>query len=179
MFWSVVHLDPVEQIFLDPVTAHVGILLVDARDGLNDIEPFAIGPDELAFSGVELHVLHHITEGIGELSKLLALRRMPPCQEVVEEGIAGKDIVLPLLRMLVAPFAHEISIAFAVTRQDPCNLPAASQDAQARRSCAPAWLTDYESVIPSKESRTNTIMDRDHVGSRTAAVAVGLVVERN
>lgn len=32
---------------------------------------------------------------------------MPPCQEVVEKGIAGKDIVLPLLRMLVAPFAHE------------------------------------------------------------------------
>jgi hypothetical protein len=40
---------------------------------------------------------------------------MPPCQEVVEEGIAGEDIVLELLRMLVAPFAHEnfhrISIA--------------------------------------------------------------------
>jgi hypothetical protein len=106
---------------------------------------------------------------------------------------------LPLLRMLVAPFAHEISIAFAVTRQHPCRLatrqpalvipegavkarkraPAASQDAQAWRSCAPAWLTDYESLIPSKESRTNATMDRDHVGSRTAAVAVGLVVERN
>jgi hypothetical protein len=86
---------------------------------------------------------------------------------------------LPLLRMLVVPFAHEISIAFAATRPAPCNLPAASQEAQARRSCAPAWLTDYESLILSKESRTNTIMDRDHVGSRTAAVAVGLVVERN
>src|SRR6201984_544586 len=115
MFWSVVHLDPVEQIFLDPVTAHVGISLVNARDGLNDIEPAAIGPEELACPGVELHVLHHIAEGVGELSKLLALRRMPPCQEIVEEKIAGKDIVLQLLRMLVAPFAHEISIAFAVT----------------------------------------------------------------
>jgi hypothetical protein len=82
---------------------------------LNDIEPFGIGPDELAFPGVELHVLHHIAEGVGELSKLLALRRMAPCQEIVEEKIAGKDIVLQLLRMLVAPFAHEISIAFAVT----------------------------------------------------------------
>jgi hypothetical protein len=40
---------------------------------------------------------------------------MPPCQEIVEEKIAGKDIVLQLLRMLAAPFAHEISIAFAVT----------------------------------------------------------------
>jgi hypothetical protein len=107
VFRSVVHLDPVEQIFLDPVTAHVGISLVDARDGLNDIEPFAIGPDELAFPGVELHVLHHLAEGVGALGKLLALRRMPPCQEVVEKGIAGKDIVLPLLRKLVAPFAHE------------------------------------------------------------------------
>ena len=54
---------------------------------------------------------------------------MPPCQEIVEEKIAGKDIVLQLLRILVAPFAHEISIAFAVTSSTR-NLPAASQDAQ-------------------------------------------------
>jgi hypothetical protein len=59
--------------------------------------------------------LHHLAEGVGALGKLLALRRMPPCQEIVEEKIAGKDIVLQLLQMLVAPFAHEISIAFAVT----------------------------------------------------------------
>jgi hypothetical protein len=130
---------------------------------------------------------------------------MPPCQEVVEKGIAGKDIVLPLLRMLVAPFAHEnfhrlapsrgsTRVALATwqlalvnpegavkARRPPVagNLPAASQDAQACRSCAPAWLTDYESLIPNKESRTNATMDRDDVGARTAVVAVGLVVERN
>src|SRR5580704_10537783 len=90
VFRSVVHLDPIEQIFLDPVTAHVGILLVDARDGLNDIEPFGIGPDELAFPGVELHVLHHIAEGVGELSKLLALRRMPPSRRSSKKRLPAK-----------------------------------------------------------------------------------------
>jgi hypothetical protein len=113
---------------------------------------------------------------------------------------------LPLLPMLVAPFAHEnfhrlapsrgsTRVALA-TRQlalvNPegavkarkrapaaSNLPAASQDAQACRSCARAWLTDYESLIPNKEPRTNATMDRDDVGARTAVVAVGLVVERN
>jgi hypothetical protein len=52
---------------------------------------------------------------------------MPPCQQVVEEGIAGKDavlIVLQLSGMLVAPFAHEIFPRqnfprLAVTRQHP------------------------------------------------------------
>jgi hypothetical protein len=97
---------------------------------------------------------------------------------------------LPLLRMLVAPFAHENFHRLAPSRGSTrvkarkrapaaSNLPAASQDAQACRSCAPAWLTDYESLIPNKESRTNATMDRDDVGARTAVVAVGLVVERN
>ena len=117
MFWSVVHFDPVDQIFLDPVTAPIGILRLDAGDGLIEIEPFAIGPDELAFSGVELHVLDHIAQNVGESGKLLALRRMPPGQEVIEEGIGGKDVVLQRLRMLVVPFAHEnFSSPCAVTR---------------------------------------------------------------
>jgi hypothetical protein len=117
------------------------MLLLDARDGLNEIEPFAIGPDELALPGVELHVLHHIAEGIGARGKLLAFRRIPPRQEVVEEGIAGKDIVLPdivlpLLRLLVAPFAQsfghqnfrapEFSLPCAVTRQHRGITPVAS-----------------------------------------------------
>src|ERR1700733_8624441 len=72
VLWSVIHVDPVDQIFLDPVTAEVGILRLDARDGLIDVEPFTIGPDELAFPGVELHVLHDIAEGVRELVKLLA-----------------------------------------------------------------------------------------------------------
>src|ERR1700719_2738272 len=55
VFWRVVHLDPVDQIFLDPVVAPVGILLVDARDGLIEIEPFAIGPDKKTLPGVELN----------------------------------------------------------------------------------------------------------------------------
>jgi hypothetical protein len=64
VFWRVVHLDPVDQIFLDPVVAAVGILLVDARDGLIEIEPFAIGPDKKTLPGVELHLLHHIAEDV-------------------------------------------------------------------------------------------------------------------
>src|SRR5712671_4449695 len=144
---------------------------------------------------------------------------MPPCQQVVEEGIAGKDAVLIVLQCrgcwlrrlpmrfslarisLASPSRGSTRIAslrdsrrsstLRVTSRHAGarrprvidNLPAASQDtpqdAQACRSCAPAWLTDYESLIPSKESRTNPTMDRDHVGARTAVVALGLVVERN
>src|ERR1700733_12736693 len=116
VLWSVIHVDPVDQIFLDPVTAEVGILRLDARDGLIEVEPFTIGPDELAFPGVELHVLHDIAEGVRELAKLLALRRMPPCQEVVKEGIADKDVVLQLVRMVVVPLPMRV-FHCVVTRQ--------------------------------------------------------------
>src|ERR1700730_7576972 len=64
VFWRVVHLDPVDQIFLDPVVAPVGILLVDARGGLIEIERFAIGPDKKTLPGVELNLLHHIAEDV-------------------------------------------------------------------------------------------------------------------
>ena len=38
VFWSVVHVDPVDQVFLDPVTAESGILLLDVSNGLIEIE---------------------------------------------------------------------------------------------------------------------------------------------
>lgn len=65
VFWSVVHVNPVDQVFLDPVTAEVGILLVDVLNGLIEVEPLSVRPDKFALPGVQLHVLHQIAEGVG------------------------------------------------------------------------------------------------------------------
>jgi hypothetical protein len=64
-FWSIVHVDRVAQVFLNPVTAEVGILLLDVLNGLIEIEQLPIRPDKFALLGVELHLLHQITESIG------------------------------------------------------------------------------------------------------------------
>jgi hypothetical protein len=58
MFRGVVHVDPVDQVFLDPVTTEVGVLFVGARNGLIEIESLSIRPDESALRGIEVHVLH-------------------------------------------------------------------------------------------------------------------------
>jgi len=87
MFRGVVHVDPVDQVFLDPVTTEVGILLVDVRNGLIEIESLSIRPDKPALRGIEMHVLHEITERVGELGKLLAFGRMPRGAE----ALAGCD----------------------------------------------------------------------------------------
>ena len=55
---------PFQNISNWPHPAPVGILLVDARDGLIEIERFAIGPDKKTLPGVELNLLHHIAEDV-------------------------------------------------------------------------------------------------------------------
>jgi hypothetical protein len=56
--------------------------------------------------GVELHLLHQITERVREFGKLLALGRMSPFDEVVEEGIIRENTVFQVVRILFAPVAH-------------------------------------------------------------------------
>jgi hypothetical protein len=60
--------------------------------------------------GIELHVLHEITERVGELGKLLAFGRMPPLEEILEEGIVREDTVCQIVRVLFAPTAHEVDL---------------------------------------------------------------------
>jgi hypothetical protein len=117
MFRGVVHFEPVDQVFLDPVAPEVGMFLLDVCDGLIEIESLSIGPDEAALPGVELYVLHEITERIGELGKLLPFGRMPPLEEIIEEGIIREDTVSPVIRILFAPIAHEL---FSL-RSEPSN----------------------------------------------------------
>ena len=83
---GVVHVDPVDQAFLDRVTAKVGISLLDVRDGLIEIESRSIRPDKSALRGIELHALHEITERVGQLGELLAFGRIPPLEKILEEG---------------------------------------------------------------------------------------------
>src|SRR4030081_2714335 len=64
MFRGVVHVDPVDQVFLDAVTTEIGILLLDVRNGLIEIESRSIRPDKPALRGIEMHVLHQITERV-------------------------------------------------------------------------------------------------------------------
>jgi hypothetical protein len=110
VFWGVVHVDPIDQVFLDPVSAEVGVLLLDVRNRLLEIEPLSVGPNKFALLGVELHVLHQITERVRELGKLLALRRMSPFEEVVEEGIVRENTVFQVVRTLFAPVAHGVDL---------------------------------------------------------------------
>jgi hypothetical protein len=65
VFWSVVHVDPVDQVFLDPVTTEARILLLNVLNRLIEVERLSVRPDKFALLGVELHVLHQITEGVG------------------------------------------------------------------------------------------------------------------
>ena len=102
MFRGVVHVDPVDQVFLDPVTTEIGILLLDVRNGLIEIESRSIRPDKPALRGIEMHVLHEITERVGELGKLLAFGRMPPLEKILEEGIVLEDTVRQIVRVLLA-----------------------------------------------------------------------------
>jgi hypothetical protein len=110
MFRRIIHVDPVDQVFLDPVRTEVGILLLDVRNGLIEIEPRSVRPDEPALCDIELHVLHEIAERVGELGKLLAFGRIPPLEEIIEEGIVREDTVSRIVRVLFAPTAHEVDL---------------------------------------------------------------------
>jgi hypothetical protein len=96
----------------------VGILLLDVRDGLIEIEQFSIRPDEPALRGIEVHVRHEVTEHVGELGILLAFGRIPPLQEIIEEGIVREDTVCRIVRVLFAPTAHEVDL---LKRSEPPN----------------------------------------------------------
>jgi hypothetical protein len=93
-------------------------LLLDVRDGLIEIESRSIRPDESALRGIEVHVRHEITEHVGELGKLLAFGRIPPLQEILEEGIVREDTVCRIVRVLFAPTAHEVDL---LKRSEPPN----------------------------------------------------------
>jgi hypothetical protein len=110
MFRGVVHVDPVDQVFLDPVTAKVGILLLDVGDGLIEIESRSIRPDKPTLRGIEMHALHEITERVGQLGELLAFRRIPPLEKILEEGIVCEDTFFQIVRVLFAPTTHEIDL---------------------------------------------------------------------
>jgi hypothetical protein len=118
MFRGVVHVDPVDQVFLDPVTTEVGILLLDVRDGLIEIESRSIRPDKPALRGIEMHALHEITERVGELGELLAFGRIPPLEKILEEGIVREDTVSQIVRGLLAPTSHEVDL---LNRSEPLN----------------------------------------------------------
>jgi hypothetical protein len=47
------------------VTTEAGILLLDVLNRLIEVERLSVGPDKFALLGIELHVLHQITEGVG------------------------------------------------------------------------------------------------------------------
>jgi hypothetical protein len=85
VFRSVVHVDPVDQVFLDPVTAEPGILLLDVSNGLIEIEQLSIRPDKFASLGVELRVLHRITGSVGELGKLRNYQNLKETVEAIGE----------------------------------------------------------------------------------------------
>jgi hypothetical protein len=110
MFRGVIHVDPVDQVFLDQVATEVGVLLLDVCNGLIEIEPPSIGPDKSALLGVEVHVLHEIAERVGELGKFLAFGRMPPLEEIIKEGIVREDTVPQIVRFRFAPTAHELAL---------------------------------------------------------------------
>jgi hypothetical protein len=88
------------------------------RNGLIEIEPLSIGPDKSALLGIELHVLHEIAERVGQLGKLLAFGRMPPLDEIIEEGIVREDTVTQIVHILFTPTAHEVAL---LKRPEPPN----------------------------------------------------------
>jgi hypothetical protein len=118
MFRGVVHFHPVDQVFLDPVATEVGTFLLDVRDGLVEVEQRSIGPDKPTLRGIEIHALHEIAERVGELGKLLAFGRIPPLEQILEEGIVREDTVFRIVRVLFAPTAHEVDL---LKRSEPPN----------------------------------------------------------
>jgi hypothetical protein len=76
----------------------------------------SIRTDKFALLGVELRVLHQITESVGELGKLLALGRMPPLEEIVEEGIVRENIVSQVFQRFFAPSARDIGLRRGLNR---------------------------------------------------------------
>jgi len=49
---------------------------------------------------------------------LLAFRRIPPLEKILEQGIVRKDTVFQIVRVLFAPTAHEIDL---LERSEPLN----------------------------------------------------------
>jgi hypothetical protein len=77
----------------------------------------SIRPNKFALLGVELHVLHQITERVREFGKLLALRRMSPLEEVVKERIVRENTVVQVVRILFAPIAHGVDLLKGLNRR--------------------------------------------------------------
>jgi hypothetical protein len=72
-------------------------LLLDVLNRLIEVERLSVRPDKFALLGIELHVLHQITEASAS-AQLLDLGRMPPLEEIIEEGIVGENIVFQVFQ---------------------------------------------------------------------------------
>src|ERR1700681_379908 len=78
---------------------------VDALNGLLKIEPFCVWPDQFALLGVELRLLQQVPEDVADLDGFLALWRVHPLKESIEERVIREDTVL---RLFPALLAHEV-----------------------------------------------------------------------
>src|SRR5271163_458544 len=83
----------------------VRVLFLDALNGLLQIEPFCVWPDQFALLGVELRVLQQVPEDVADLDGFLAIWRVHPLEEPIEERVIREDTVL---RLFPALLAHEV-----------------------------------------------------------------------
>jgi hypothetical protein len=51
-----------------------------------------------------------VAERVGQLGELLAFRRIPPLEKILEEGIVYEDTFFQIVRVLFAPTTHEIDL---------------------------------------------------------------------
>jgi hypothetical protein len=105
VFWIVAHINPVKEELLDLVAGKVRVSFQDALNGLLKIEPFCVWPDQFALLGVELRLLQQVPEDVADLDGFLALWRVHPLKESIEERVIREDTVL---RLFPALLAHEV-----------------------------------------------------------------------
>ncbi len=65
----------------------------------------SVWPDQFALLGVELRVLQQVPEDVADLDGFLALWRVHPLKESIEERVIREDTVL---RLFPALLAHEV-----------------------------------------------------------------------
>jgi hypothetical protein len=103
--FRIVAVDPVKQELLDLVAGKVRVFCLDALNGLLQIEPFCVWPDQFALLGVELRVLQQVPEDVADRDGFLALWRVHPLEEPIEDRVVREDAVL---RLFPALLAHEV-----------------------------------------------------------------------
>jgi hypothetical protein len=87
--------NPDEQKILDTLPLNAGTLFLNTLNGLLEIEPLRIGPDDRALRSVEVHTFQLIPKGIGYFFELPSLRRTLLHEDpLAEEVVCGKGVFL-------------------------------------------------------------------------------------